>query len=148
MKILPINNIQTNRQQNFKAKFSAADIDNVLVELKEHDVGLYPKLYTLLERTNELPGKVAKFVSSDEYGNFWQVHIDNKSLSKNKTFINRYAALYESLVYLPYSIIRSSDIVRMPESIFEQKWWENRFKTKEDIKNFNITVQTGAKKWK
>jgi len=138
MKILPVNNIQNNSQINFKANFSAADINNVLAELKGNDAGLYPKLYTLLERIKELPGETAKFVPSGEYSNFWQVHIDNKSLSKNKSFINRYSALYESLVYIPYSIIKSSDIVRMPQNIFEQKWWTNRFKNENDIKKFFI----------
>ena len=66
MKILPINNTLNNKQQNFKAKFSAKDINNVLAEIKGYDADLYPKLYTLLERVNELPGKVAKFVPADE----------------------------------------------------------------------------------
>ena len=140
MKILPINNIQNNKQQNFKAKFSAKDINCVLSEVKNHDAELYPKLYTMLERVNELPGKIAKFVSPDGFGNFWQVHIDNKSLTANKQFINKYAALYSSIVDHNGTIVKKSDIVRMPESIFEQKWWANRFKGEEDVKNFSLTI--------
>ena len=139
MKILPINNLQNNKQPNFKAKFTAKDINAVLGEIKGHDAELYPKLYTMLERVNELPGKTAQFVSSDGYGNFWQVHIDNKSLTSNK-FINRFSALYSSLINHKDSIVKHSDIGRMPESIFEQRWWANRFKTEGDVTNFNIYV--------
>ena len=140
MKISPINNTQNNKQQNFKAKFSAKDINNVLSEVKGYDADLYPKLYTLLERVNELPGKTANFVPTDEFGNAWQVHIDGKSMSKSFQFKNRYNALYRSVVNNDSNIIKHSDIVRMPERIFEQKWWANRFKGKEDIKNFSLTI--------
>ena len=140
MKILPINNIQNDKQQNFKARFSAKDINTVLSEIKGHDADLYPKLFTMLERVNELPGKVAKFVSPDGYGNSWQVHIDKKSLTGQSLFLNRFSALYSSIVKHKDSIVKSSDIVRMPESIFEQKWWANRFKTEGDVKNFSLSI--------
>ena len=140
MKILPINNIQNNKQQNFKAKFSAKDINSVLSDIKCYDADLYPKLYTLLERVNELPGKVAKFVPSDKFGNAWQVHIDGKSMSNAFQFKSRYSALYSSIVKHDGNIIKNSDIVRMPESIFEQKWYANRFACEEDIKKFSLTV--------
>ena len=140
MKILPINNIQNNKQQNFKAKFSAKDINNVLSEVKGYDADLYPKLYTLLERVNELPGKTAKFVPMDEFGNAWQVHIDGKSMSKAFQFMNRYSALFSSVVKHDGNIIKNSDIVRMPESIFEQKWWANRAKNENDIRHFSLTI--------
>lgn len=140
MKILPINNIQNNKQQNFKAKFSAKDINVLLDEIKGYDADLYPKLYTLLERVNELPGKNAKFVPADDYGNYWQLHIDGKSISKAFQFINKYSALYSSLVKHKDNIIKYSDIVRMPERIFEQKWWKNRIKGEEDIRNFSLKV--------
>ena len=140
MKILPINNAQNNKQQNFKAKFSAKDINNVLSEVKGLDADLYPKLYTLLERVNELPGKTAKFVPADEFCNAWQVHIDGKSISKAFHFKNRYNALFSSVVKHKGNIVKYSDTVRMPENIFEQKWWANRFKGEEDIKNFSLTI--------
>ncbi len=140
MKILPINNIQNNKQQNFKAKFSAKDINNVLSDIKCFDADLYPKLYTLLERVNELPGKTAKFVPTDEFCNAWQVHIDGKSMSNAFQFKNRYSALYSSVVKHEGNIIKYSDFVRMPKNIFEQKWWANRFKGEEDIKNFSLAI--------
>lgn len=140
MKILPINNIQNNKQQNFKAQFTAKDINEVLKEIKGHDAALYPKLYTLLERVKELPGKTAKFVSPDGFGNSWQVHVDNKSLTADKLFINKFSALYSSIIDHKESIVKSSDIVRMPESIFEQKWWANRFKAEGDVKNFSLSI--------
>lgn len=140
MKILPINNIQYNKQQNFKAKFSAKDIKEVLSEVKGYDADLYPKLYTLLERINELPGKTAKFVPTDEFCNAWQVHVDGKSMSKAFQFKNRYSALYSSVVNHEGNIIKYSDIVRMPESIFEQKWWANRAKSEEDVRHFSLTI--------
>ena len=140
MKILPINNIQNNKQQNFKAKFSAKDINAVLSEINGYDADLYPKLYTLLERVNELPGKTAEFVPTDIWNNFWQVHIDGKSISRAFQFISRYNALYSSIVRHDDNIIKYSDTVRMPARIFEQKWWANRNKGEEDIKNFSLTI--------
>ena len=140
MKISPINNIQNNKQQNFKARFSAKDINSVLSDIKCFDADLYPKLYTLLERVSELPGKVAKFVPSDRFGNTWQVHIDGESISRAFQFKSRYSALYSSIVKHDGNIIKISEIVRMPERIFEQKWWANRFAREEDIKKFSLTV--------
>lgn len=133
MKILPIRNIQNHQKTSFNARFSKTDIAAVLAEVKGYDADLYPKLYTMLSYVNELSGETAKFVSS-ECGNFWQVFIDKKSLTGKKFFINRYSALYESTVNHRDTIVKKSDIVRMPENIFEQEWWKNRKKTESDIK--------------
>ena len=140
MKIMPINNIQNNKQQNFKARFSAKDINSLLSEINNHDADLYPKVYTLLERVNELQGKIAKFVPTDEFCNAWQLHIDGKSISKTFQFKNRYSALYSSVVKHDGTIIKDSDIVRMPERIFEQKWWTNRNKGEKDIRGFLLNI--------
>jgi len=139
MKILPINNIQNNKPQNFKAKFTERDINAVLADIKGHDADLYPKLYTLLERMNELSGQTAEFISSKN-GDLWQVHIDNKSMTGGKYFIDKFSALYESIVNIKGGFVKNTEFVRMPESIFEQKWWENRFKTEGDVRNFNIYI--------
>ena len=139
MKILPITNIQNNRQQNFKAKFSASDIAGILSEVRGKDASFYPKIYTILTRMSELPGKTAKFVLST---GGWQVHVDNKSLSHCYKYATKYDALEKSIVYKDSCECKfiNSDIVRMPESVFEQKWWANRFAGEKDIKAFSLTV--------
>lgn len=128
MKILPINNIAPNN--NFKAKLPPRDVNNLLREINGYDASLVPKLYTLLERLEELPGKQAGFLN--EHG-WHSLIVNNKSVNCNK-FCNNYAALYSSLVNHKDTIVKESRIVRMPESIFEQKWWQNRTRTKSDIK--------------
>ena len=68
------------------------------------------------------------------------MHIDSNSLSKEFQFKNRFNALYSSVVRHEGNIIKRSDIVRMPKSIFEQKWWANRDKGENDIKNFSFNI--------
>ena len=62
MKILPINNIQNNNYLNFKAKFSKQDVNHLLEEIKDNDIDIVPKLYTMLDFVKTLPGREAKFL--------------------------------------------------------------------------------------
>ena len=125
-------NNRHNGQPSFKAELLKKDVSRLLDEIQGHDADLVPKLYTLLEYLKSLDGKKASFYCG-EFNNFAQLHIDNKEINSNM-FINAYSALYSSLVTHKDSIVTKSSIIRMPESIFEQKWWKNRNKTEVDIK--------------
>ena len=135
MKVQPINNTQ---QPGFKAKFPKQDINTLISDIEFHDASLKPKLYTLLEYMQELGGDKANIVT-DQYKNYYQIQIDGKLQNLNK-FMNAYSSLYSTLVEHKDSIVTNSKIVRMPESVFEQKWWANRHKKESDIKNFSYTV--------
>jgi len=132
MKVLPINNTIPNN--TFKAKLSAKEINGLLKEIDGYDAALVPKLYTLLEYLKELSGKKAKF--TNEYKNNYVLKISNKPVNEN-IFVNGYSALYSSLVDHKDTIVKKSSVIRMPEIVFEQKWWSNRFKTKKDIRQLN-----------
>ena len=87
-------------------------------------------------------GKVIKEKEMNESENYicYEEPFNGKSMSKAFQFKSRYSALYSSIVKHDGNIIKNSDIVRMPESIFEQKWYANRFACEEDIKKFSLTV--------
>lgn len=131
MKILPINDDKM-PNKNFKAKLSAKDVNGLLREINGKDASYVPKLYTLLERLDELPGKKAGF---DEEYNWCSLTINENDVNPNK-FFSKFSALYSSLVEHKDTNVKNSSIIRMPERIFEQKWWDNRGKTKTDIKQF------------
>ena len=95
MKILPINNTQTNTQ--FKAKFSKADINHFLMEIEENDVDIVPKLYTMLDFVKKLPGNEAKILASD-YRPWYQIQIDGASATQGRYYINAYHALKDMTI--------------------------------------------------
>ena len=135
-----INSIQSYNNCNkpaFNARLSGKDAEMLIEEIKGSDASLAPKLYTMLEYLHELGGKKAEFIKTT---NYFQLLIDKKPATGNNMFISRYNALYSALVKHKNTIVKKSDIIRMPESIFEQKWWENRNKTVEDIKNLSTWV--------
>ena len=134
MQVQSINNITyPKKTTSFKAKLSKQDLNLVLKEIKGHDVALVPKLYTLLEILHELGGKNARFVTESK--NFSYLLIDDKVINET-VFKNCYSALFNSLIESKSLNVNNSNIIRMPESIFEQKWWKNKHKTIEDMNIF------------
>lgn len=135
MRVFAVNN--NYNQPNFNAKFSKSDINHFLSDIKDHDASLVPKLYTLLDFVDKLPGEKAKIVKPLAYADWFKIHIDGKSATGDHEFINAFTALYTMVVKHKDSILKESDIVRMPERIFEQEWWKNRFVTVANIKEFS-----------
>lgn len=136
MQVTQLNNITyPKKTTSFKAKLSKQDLNLVLKEIKGHDVALVPKLYTLLEILHELGGKNARFVTESK--KFSYLLIDDKVINET-VFKSCYSALFNSLIESKSSNVMNPSIIRMPESIFEQKWWVNKHKT---IKNMNIFVE-------
>ena len=133
MKILPINNTQ-NKQQNFKAKFSKADVNHFFEEIKENDVDIVPKLYTMLDFVKKLPGKEAKILKSD-YRPWYQIMIDDKSATQGRYYINAYQALEDIAVHKEGSPKKVLSTNKLTKETFWENFYKNSEKTIQDIEN-------------
>ena len=129
MRIQPINNIQ---QTQFKAKFPKQDIEQFLTEIDKKDRGEAPQLYTLLEFIKNLPQKSANI---KHFGIWNQIHLDGKSITNERTYINAYHALYDTVVANRNSLVKDNGIKRLTEEEFENNWYKNANKTIQDIEN-------------
>ena len=132
MKILPINNIQNNKQQNFKAKFSKQDINQFLKEIEDNDVDIVPKLYTMLDFVKALPGKEAKIISSN-YRPWYQIQIDGKSATQGRYYISAFHALQDMTVQSEQSAKKVLSFDKMTKETFLEKFYKNSKKTIQDI---------------
>ena len=134
MKISSINNIQNNKQQSFKAKFSAKDINNFVKELEGCDVDTIPKLYTMLDFVKKLPGEKAEIIEST-YRPWCQIQIDGKSATQGRYYINAYHALKDMTVQSKDSSKKVLSTEKMTQETFWENFYKNSAKTIEDIKN-------------
>ena len=132
MKILPINNTQTNTQ--FKAKFSKADINHFLMDIEENDVDIVPKLYTMLDFVKKLPGNEAKILASD-YRPWYQIQIDGTSATQGRYYINAYHALKDMTIQGSSSSKKVLSSEKMTRETFMENFYKNSKKTIQDIKN-------------
>ncbi len=134
MQILPINNIQNNKQQNFKAKFSKRDINHFLKEIEDNDIDIVPKLYTMLDFVKNHSGQEAKILASD-YRPWYQIQIDGKSATQGRYFISAYHALEDMTIQSENSSKKVLSVEKMTKENFLNKFHENSKKTIEDIRN-------------
>jgi len=134
MKILPINNIQNNKQQNFKAKFSQGDVNRFLKEIEDNDVDIVPKLYTMLDFVRTLSGKEAKILSSN-YRPWYQIQIDGKSATQGRYYISAYHALKDMTIQSENSPKKVLSSEKMTKETFWDNFYKNSTKTIQDIKN-------------
>ena len=130
MKIQPINNIQP--KTNFKANFPKQDVKQLLTEVKVQDRCIIPQLYTLLDFIKNLPQKNAEI---KHIGIWNQIHIDGKSITSKNKYMNAFSALYDGIVAHKNSTLKDNGIKRLTESEFENRWYKNANKTKQDIEN-------------
>lgn len=121
MKILPINNINT-QQTQFKAKFQKQDIKELLREVEDSDIDIIPKLYTMLDIINKHPGKNAKI---EHIGLWHHISIDGKSICQKKTYLCTYHALQDATVKQKNTLIKESPIRRLSEEDFENEFYKN-----------------------
>ena len=134
MKILPINNIQNNKQQNFKAKFPKEDINHLIKELDGCDIDMIPKLYTMLDFVKTLPGKEIKILAST-YRPWYQLQIDGVSATQGRYYINTIHALEDMTIYKGNNSKRVLSTDKMTKETFWENFYKNSKKTIEDIKN-------------
>ena len=132
MKILPINNTQTNTP--FKAKFSKQDVNHFLEEIKENDVDIVPKLYTMLDFVKSLPGQEAKILASN-YRPWYQIQIDGASATQGRYYINAYQALKDMTIQEGSSSKNVLSAEKMTKETFMENFYKNSKKTIQDIKN-------------
>ena len=149
-----VKNVNSSKRQNFKARFDEASMSRLLKEancVKATHPEIMPQLYTMLQHIDSFPGKVAKVVDDIKPDSnpsfllkdlFCKIVIDDKKVLFNKhvghvsgegnivggskTFaIN----LLKKLCIYNEKESNPTGYVRMPQSVFEQKWWENRHRT-------------------
>lgn len=132
MKILPINNIQNNKQQNFKAKFSKYDVNQFVQELQFKDVDDVPKLYTMLEYIKNLPGKIARI---NKLGYWCQIRIDGKPLTNDRHYFTVFHALEDATIAHKHTLIKETPHPRLSEEEYEDMFYKNAKKTVKDIEN-------------
>jgi hypothetical protein len=139
MKILPVNN----NNPKFGAKLPKKEINTVIDSALNRDkqAGI-PKLYTLLERLDKMPGNKAEltslFVNSQSqligYGarrdNTCQLRIDDQLVGEGT---NIYDVLYSATTSAK---TQDGKKISMPQSVFDLMWWENREKTSHDLEQF------------
>lgn len=137
MNVQPIN-----KTNSFRARFPKSDL-NQLIKRADSTVAGMPKLYTMIDFLDKLPGKRAQFLIKE----------DNTHLNKVYTSIFDYTLRIDGRIvgYSAkdnWSALSNACIddtmpqfgkhIHMPRSVFENKWWNNLNKTEEDIMKFAI----------
>ena len=113
--------VSSNNQPHFEAQFPKTDMVKLIksAKMEERAAGV-PKLYTLIEYLYaEIPGKVAKIINKGDYK---VIKIDGRPVFKTDTAKSHFQVLKEFLVG-EHSLDR---IIRIPDRIFENRWFENR----------------------
>ena len=131
MKIMPINNVNTQNTQ-FKAKFPKRDVSEFLREAKGCDVDTIPVLYTMLDIIKQHPGKEAAI----EHSGLWhRILIDGKSINDDNKYFCAFHALRDAVVKSNNSLLKNKEtqIKRLSEEDFENAYYQNRKKTTKDI---------------
>ena len=151
MKVQPINTAQP----QFKARLPKSQINQILAEYSEESVyhgiskqdiiEIIPKLYTLLEMLDSrFPGKKAE-ITSEKYvsqyramggypsGTINTLNIDGQKVKEDNC--NKFWLLYQ---FLTEHKTPDERILSMPQSLFDQMWWANRNKTREDLSKFAL----------
>jgi len=130
MRILPINNINTQNTQ-FKAKFPKRDVKEFLREIENNnDVDIVPKLYTMLDIVKKYSGKRAQI---QHVGTWHKILIDGESVSGNKIYFCAIHALRDATVNQKGSFVKEAQFKRLSEEEFENEYYKNCKKTVNDI---------------
>ena len=132
MKILPINNINTQHTQ-FKAKFRKQDINEFLREIEGGDIDIVPKLYTMLNIIKNHPGEKAEI---KHLGLWHRILIDGKSVCENNKYFCAFHALKDSTIKQKDTLIKETSVKRIPAEEFEIECYKNSKKTIKDIEDF------------
>ena len=139
--------LDNKKNVSFQARFPLSDI-KMLVE-EQHVFGQnprpeYPQIYTLLERIAEFKGSIARFTTGKMYGGGWsspdrnsRIEIDGNVIAENIGG-QRGHCLFETLKQAVLGGTKTE--FAMPMSVYEQKWWEHRNVTKEDIYKLALEV--------
>ena len=129
-------NYNNSSRQNFTARFSEKEIVSMTKEAQEcYGAAGIPMLDILLGYLAKLGGKVAHFKYTKPEGTFGSkgkaLTIDNKIVSKDDEFTPGITLLKRHIVGKPEP--SKPDFVRMPEGIFESKWFEQGTRDKKEL---------------
>ena len=136
----------TNNQPQFRARLPKEDLHKVVKEVINSDNTreYIPRLYTSLEYLDSiLPGKKLK-LKKDVYSQAWPV---GRSETYTSAFVeddkNINSSGYDFLTAIenlflagPEKQEASKQYLRMPKSVYENLWWQNRNVKAEDIDKF------------
>lgn len=136
MRIMPINN----NQPSFEARLPKRELNTMVDAALSHDkeAGL-PKLYTLLQQLDKMPGEKAELKSwiirripsgigfASSYENRYQLRVDNKLIEEGS---NAFDVLYSAVTSFK---TKDGKKIHMPKAVFDPMWWKNRNKSAEDI---------------
>lgn len=142
MKIVPI----SNNQSQFKARLPLVEMNTLVDSALSHDKNAgIPKLYTLLEGLDNMPGIKAEMkswvrnnqscivgFSPDRFLSQCQLRIDGVLIEEGKDI---FSTLYRAVTSTKTKDGRK---INMPGAVFDIMWWENRDKTVDDIKGLLI----------
>lgn len=140
MKVTPINNNQLQFRANLPKKELTTLVDSALCHDKTAGI---PKLYTLLEQLDKMPGDKAKLTTiiknsqSDVVGlaagffkpNSCQLRIDDELVAEGQ---NIFDTLYS---YVTSKQTKDGKKIQMPQTIFDALWWNNAEKNVSDVES-------------
>ena len=122
-------NYNNSSRQNFTAKFSKKEIVSMAKNAKEnYGAAGIPMLDILLGYLEKIEGKIAHIVTEKRKGRVGfmvenkALAIDNKIVRRDDEYTSKIDLLKDYLVGAPDFAI--NDHVRMPERIFENRWFE------------------------
>ena len=136
------NSVRSYAQPSFKAQMSKEDIKIAIDTMKKiekyenynpHE--MLPQLYTVLKYAESCPGdklKFKKFKDSYTGYDYYTLNLDGEKLVHSDSLDGAWALLFRSYIKSAAGITTHA---RMPQSVFEQKWFENRNVTEQDVLN-------------
>ena len=146
MKILPINN-KSQSNSTFRATFPRKQVQEMVQEIAvtNEPEGL-AQLYTLLKYAKEIPGKVLLLKQGtvtqqrNNCANTVNFLISDNARKLGHSFKDRkFDALLDICVKKDKQTSHS-EFIRMPQSVFEREWWNNRHVNERDVLNLSLVI--------
>lgn len=125
-------------QPQFTARFPKADLQNIINKVesfKTKQPEIVPTTYTCLEYLDSiLPGQKLRLIN---YGRGCELRANDKLLGVSSGVLS---AIRNACVKDDEQVI-ARNYMRMPQSVFENEWWKNRFVKAEDIEKFALDIE-------
>lgn len=133
-----------NNNTSFNARLRPADVNALIEEAQKIPAGL-PKLYTMLEFLDTVPARYVHFVKHKPSANISYMGPEREYdyfLKAEDGILGH--STESNLDALKDACIESKFMrgkhLHMPKSVYENKWWNNRNVTEEDVKNLSLDV--------
>ncbi len=130
------NSVRSYAQPSFKAQMNKEDIKIAIDTMKKMEIynphEMLPQLYTVLKYAESCPGdklEFKKFKDSYTGYDFYTLNLDGEKLVHSDSLDGAWELLFRSYIESNAGITTHA---RMPQSVFEQKWFDNRCFDKEN----------------